>query len=139
MSMSTKHPFLSDGWFAAARSIADKYADDIPEPSVKVQMNNVITDVPFGDGTVRTFVDTSKGQMQVELGTLEKPDVTITLDYDTARKLFVDQDAAAVMQSFMSGKIKVQGAMDKLLAMQATAVPNDAARAAATELKELTE
>jgi putative sterol carrier protein len=137
--MSTKHPFLSDAWFVSARAIADKYAADIPEPAVKVKMNTLVTAVPFGDGTVNTFVDTSNGQMQVEKGELDNPDVTITLDYDTARKLFVDQDSAAVMQAFMSGRIKVQGAMDKLIAMQATAVPNDSAKAAATELKDLTE
>jgi putative sterol carrier protein len=137
--MSTLHPFLSDAWFDAARALADKYADDIPEPAVKVKMNTVITAVPFGDGVVHTFIDTSNGRTQVELGTIDEPDVTVTLDYATARMFLVDQDSAAVMQAFMSGRIKVQGAMDKLLAMQATAVPNDAARAAAAELKALTE
>lgn len=136
--MSTTHAFLSDDWFEAARAIGEKYADQVPEPPVLIKMNQVVTGAPFGDGTIRTFVDTSSGQMVVNKGELEQADVTMTLDYDTARKLFVDQDSQAVMQAFLSGRIKVQGAMDKLLAMQATAVPNEAAVAAATELRDMT-
>ena len=52
------------------------------------------------------------------------PDLTLTTDYDTAKKIFVDQDQAAGMQAFMAGKIKVQGDMMKMMAMQ-TAMPQD--------------
>ena len=41
------------------------------------------------------------------------------MEYATARAAFVSQDQAAVMQAFMSGKVKVEGDMAKLLAMQA--------------------
>ena len=43
----------------------------------------------------------------------------MTTDYETARKIFVDQDPQAGMQAFMAGKVKVQGDMAKLLAAQA--------------------
>ena len=58
----------------------------------------------------------------MELGELDDPDLTMTTDYATARKIFVDQDQAAGMQAFMSGKIKVQGDMMKMMALQ-TAMP----------------
>ena len=48
----------------------------------------------------------------------------MTTDYDTAKKIFVDQDQAAGMQAFMAGKIKVQGDMMKMMAMQ-TGMPQD--------------
>ncbi len=60
----------------------------------------------------------------MELGELDDADVTVTTDYDTAKAMFVDQDPAVAMQSFMTGKIKVQGDMMKLMAMQ-TPMPQD--------------
>jgi hypothetical protein len=136
--MSQTHEFLSDGWFTAAKAITDKYAADIPPTAVAVKMNQVVTGSPFGDD-IKISVDTSSGHLHLEKGEHDKPDVTLTLDYDTARQLFVDQDQAAVMQAFMTGKIKVQGDMAKLMAMQAgNAVPNEAAKSAADELKSMT-
>jgi len=101
-------------------------------------MNQVITDVPFGEGTVNLFMDTSSGDVVMEAGALETPDLTMTTDWDTARKIFVEQDQAAGMQAFMAGKIKVQGDMMKMMAMQ-TSMPNDdIAKQIATEIKDIT-
>jgi putative sterol carrier protein len=73
----------------------------------------------------------------MEKGELDKPDVTLTTDYTTAKKLFVDQDQAAAMQAFMSGKIKVAGDMSKLMMMQA-APPVDAMLTISARIKEMT-
>jgi len=62
---------------------------------MSIRINQVITNVPFGDGTVHAYMDTSGGDVDSDLGSLEGPDATITTDYDTARKLFVEQDQAA--------------------------------------------
>jgi putative sterol carrier protein len=131
--------FLSPEWMDAARAIREKYADQAPPVPHKIKMNQVITGVPFDDsGEVRLYMDTSEGQMAMELGELEGADVTITTDYDTARKIFVDQDPQAGMQAFMSGKIKVQGDMTKLMMMQSSA-PDDLAKTIAQEIKDITE
>jgi putative sterol carrier protein len=75
----------------------------------------------------------------MDLGRLDEPDVTVTTDYATAKAIFVDQDAAAGMQAFMTGKVQVQGDMMKLMAMQ-TAMPSDeASRQIADEIKAITE
>lgn len=113
------HQFLSDDWMAAAKAIREKYADQATKVTTSIRMNQVITDVPFGEGTVNLFMDTSSGDVVMEAGALETPDLTMTTDWDTARKIFVEQDQAAGMQAFMAGKIKVQGDMTKLMAMQA--------------------
>ena len=51
-------------------------------------------------------------------GTSTAPDVTATLDYDTAKAMMVDANPQAAMQAFMAGKIKLQGDMTKAMAMQ---------------------
>ena len=131
--------FLTPEWMDAARGIREKYADQAPAVPHKIRMNQVITDVPFDEtGQVRLFMDTSEGQVHMELGELENADVTVTTDYETARKIFVDQDPQAGMQAFMSGKIKVQGDMTKLMMMQSTA-PDATALAIAQEIKAITE
>ncbi len=124
---------------AATKEIREKYADQVPEVTASIRINQVVTDVPFGDGEVHSYIDTSAGQMTMELGELDDPDATVTTDYATAKALFVDQDQAASMQAFMSGKIKVQGDMMKLMAMQ-TAVPsNETTDKIADEIKAITE
>ena len=102
-------PFLSSEWMDAARAIRAKYQDQAPKITAVIRINQVITDVPFGDGTVKSYMDTSTGQMEVELGELENPDATVTTDWATARAIFAMNDQAAAMQAFMGGKIKVAG------------------------------
>jgi len=132
------HPFLSDEWMAAAKAIREKYADQAAKVTTSIRMNQVITDVPFGDGTVNLFMDTSSGDVVMEAGSLETPDLTMTTDWDTARKIFVEQDQAAGMQAFMSGKIKVTGDMMKMMAMQTSMPQDDIAKQIATEIKDIT-
>jgi putative sterol carrier protein len=132
------HQFLSEGWIAAARGIREKYKDEAPMITVNVKVNQVITDVPFGDGTVKSFMDTSSGEVVLELGELPDADATVTTDYATARAIFVNQDQAAGMQAFMSGKIKVVGDMMKVMGMQ-TAIPQtDITKIIADEIKAIT-
>jgi hypothetical protein len=118
------HPFLSDEWIVEARRIREDHAGEgIPVPTV-VRMNQVITEVPFGDGSVEANLDTSSGELVMELGHLEDPDVTVTLDYETARAIFVEGTAQAGMQAFMAGKIRVDGDLAKLVAALQTVNPD---------------
>ena len=132
------HRFLSEEWIAAARGIREKYKDEAPMITVSVKINQVITDVPFGEGTVKSYMDTSSGEVVMELGELPDADATVTTDYATARAIFVNQDQAAGMQAFMSGKIKVVGDMMKVMGMQ-TAIPQtDITKVVADEIKSIT-
>ena len=65
------HQFLSEEWMAAAKAIREKYADQATKVTASIRMNQVITDVPFGDGTVKLFLDTSSGDVVMELGELD--------------------------------------------------------------------
>ena len=130
--------FLTDEWIEAARALRARYSDRLPAVTIEVRINQVVTDVPFGDGTIRAYIDSTDGNLDLELGELDEPDVTLTTDYDTAKAMVVDQDPAVVMQSFMAGKIIVQGDMMKLMAMQ-TAVPvNEASAEFAADLQAIT-
>ena len=132
-----KYPFLSDEWMAEAKAIRQKYAGQGAPIPHKIKMNQIITGVPFGDGEVKLHMDTSSGEVVLEKGHIDDAEVTVTTDYDTARKIFVDQDQAAGMEAFMAGKIKVQGDMTKLMAMQAGA-PDETAKKIADEIKAAT-
>ena len=132
------NPFLSDEWMTEAKAIRAKYEGQTGKVSQSIRVNQMITDVPFGNGTISSFIDTSSGDVVMDIGSLDAPDVTITTDYATAKKLFVDQDAAAAMQAFMGGKIKVQGDMMKMMALQTAMPTDDASKAIAEEIKAIT-
>ena len=133
------HPFLSDEWMAEAKAIRQRYAGQTGTVTQSLKINQVVTDAPFGEGTVQSHIDTSSGDFVMDLGHLDDADVTVTTDYATAKAIFVDQDQAAGMQAFMTGKVTVQGDMMKLMALQ-TAVPNDeATQQIAAEIKAITE
>lgn len=132
-------PFLSEEWMDAAKAIRAKYQDQAPKITAVIRINQVITDVPFGDGTVKSYMDTSSGDMEVELGELENPDATVTTDWATARAIFALNDQAAAMQAFMGGKIKVAGDMMKMMALQTQMPQTDITAKVAEEIKAITE
>ncbi len=125
--MPDTYPFLSENWMAAAQKIREEYSGRLDGGETpEVRMNQIITDVPFGEDTVEIHVDSTAGQMSLAPGHLDDAEVSVTLDYDTARAIFLDP--ATAVQHFMAGKIKVQGDMTKLMGlMQSPTVDPDAA------------
>lgn len=136
--VATAYPFLSPDWMNAARALRESMPLPDTAPPVAVRMNLVVTDTPF-DADVQGHIDTTNGEVVIEDGHLEGPDLTVTVDYATARAIFIDQDAAAAMQAFMGGRIKVDGDLTKMLAMQASAAaPDENAQALADALRDIT-
>jgi putative sterol carrier protein len=82
-------------------------------------------------------MDTSGAEMEMDVGHLENPDLTVTLDYVTAKAILVDGNPQAGMQAFMAGKIKVQGDMTKMMALQSGA-PDPTQAEIAAKIKEIT-
>jgi hypothetical protein len=132
-----QYQFLSDEWVAEARRIRAEFKGKAPEIPVSVRMNQIIRDVPFGDGTIEAHVDTSSGELEMETGHLESPDLTITIGYDTAKAILIDGDAQAAMQAFLGGKIKVDGDITKLLALQSAGLSGNTDPAAIEMAKRL--
>ncbi len=119
----SKFAFLSDDWIAEARRLRAESGRGDEAVDAPVRVNQVITDVPFGEGTINAHVDTTSGVLRIDVGHLDEADATITLDYDTAKALFVDGTPEAGLQAFMAGKITVQGDLAKLLAVVQQASP----------------
>jgi putative sterol carrier protein len=124
------YPFLSDDWIAEARKIRAEFASDpdhqAPAAPASVRMNQVITEVPFGEGKLDAHLDTSSGTLEMETGHLDDPDCTVTLDYETAKAIFVEGTLEKGMKAFMDGKIRVQGDMAKLISALQQLAPPDA-------------
>jgi hypothetical protein len=75
------NPFLSPEWIAEARLIRAKFEGQAPKIPVSIRMNQVVKNVPFGDGVIHSHIDTSSGELVMDLGHLDSPDLTVTTDY----------------------------------------------------------
>ncbi len=117
-----KYAFLSDEWVSEAHKIRAEYQGRTPEIPIPMKMNLIVKDVPFGDGAVQAHLDTTAGELELDVAHLEGPDLTLTVDYTTARAILVDGDPQAVMTAFMGGRIKVDGDITKLLALQSAGI-----------------
>jgi len=87
---------------------------------------------------VDTHIDTTSGEMEMAEGHIEGAEVKLTVPYSVAKAIFVDNNPQAGMQAFMSGQIKVEGDMTKLMAMQGGA-PDATATEMAGKIAEITE
>ncbi len=136
--MSEKYPFLSPMWIEAARNLRKEAMEKTGKIEFELRMNQIVTDLPFEEQELRIYIDTSQGFLDLEMGELEHPDVTVTIDYETAKALFVDQNPQAAVEAFMSGKIKVTGDLTKLLALQGNVMSFESAEGIPTLIKSIT-
>ena len=112
------YPFLSDAWLVEARAIRTEYEGTGAGIDQTIRMNLVVIEVPFGEGTMEAHADTSTGELVLDVGHLETPDLTVTVGYDIARAILVEGNPQAGLQAFMQGRIKVEGDIAKLMALQ---------------------
>jgi putative sterol carrier protein len=132
------YQFLSEEWLDEARSIRAEYDGKGATIDQSIRMNLVIGTVPFGEGTVQAHVDTSSGELVLDTGHIDPVDLTVTLDYDVAKAILVEGNPQAGIQAFMSGKIRVEGDIAKLMALQ-TMTPDPAAVEIGSRIMAMTE
>jgi hypothetical protein len=132
------YQFLSDDWLTEARAIRAEYDGKAATIDHSIRMNLVIGEVPFGPGTVEAHVDTSSGELVLDTGHIEPVDLVVSLDYDVAKAILVEGNPQAGMQAFMAGKIKVEGDIAKLLALQSM-TPDPSAVEIASRIMAMTE
>ena len=134
------YPFLSDEWLEEARKIRAEYEGRTPAIPHVVRMNLVVTGVPFSEDELHAHMDTSSGELVLETGHLEIHDLKITVDYQTAKAILVEGNPQAGMQAFMAGKVRVEGDMAKLMALQgAPAAADPSAAEMAARLRDITD
>ncbi len=115
------HAFLSDGWFEEAERIRAEVDPPVPDVLQDIVINLVVTSGPGGD--VQARMDAGRFLE----GIAEGAPTTLTMPYDLARKMFIENDQTASMQGFMNGQIKVEGDMTKIMMMQAAGPPSEEA------------
>jgi putative sterol carrier protein len=114
------YQFLSDEWIEAAHQLREEFPDAAPVVGVPVRINLVVTEIPFGEGDIQAHLDNSAGDLRLDKGHLAEADLTVTVDYLTAKAILVDGNPQAAMQAFMTGKIRVDGDISKLMELQAS-------------------
>ncbi len=132
------YQFLSDEWLAEAHSIRAEYAGKGGSIDQSIRMNLVVVEVPFGEGALEAHADTSGGELVLGVGHLDPADLTVTVGYDIARAILVEGNPQAGLQAFMQGKIKVEGDIAKLMALQSVS-PDPTAAEIASRIQAMTE
>ncbi len=112
-----RHEFLSRDWLDEFRSITERLNIEPMRVDVALRMNQIISGCPFQDEPLKAFLDTSSGVVTLDLGELDNADLTVALDYETAKSLFVEFNPQRAIESFIAGKILVTGDMTKLLGL----------------------
>jgi hypothetical protein len=125
--------FLSDGWFEEAEKIRAEIDPEVPEAIQGLVINLLVKDGPSGD------IEAKMEAGRFAKGLADDAPTKLTVPYDIARKMFIEQDPQASMQAFMSGQIQVEGDMTKLMAMQAAGQPSEKALAVQKRIFEMTE
>ena len=128
------YTFLSDQWLTEAAKIRDELGvggESATAPAGNIKLNVVVTGGPEGDREVHL----ANGNFGV--GLLSDAPTKMTVPFDVAKQVFIDGNQQAAMQAFMSGQVKVEGDMTKIMAMQAQA-PNQAQQDFAAKIKEIT-
>jgi hypothetical protein len=131
------HPFLSDEWIAEARRIHEEYRGKVQNKPPEVQVNLSVKDVPFGPGLIDAHLDTSSGELEIDLGHLRDARVKLTLDYETAEAIILDPQSA--MSAFFGGRIKVDGDFATIVILQGVmANPDPIANEVAQKIRGIT-
>ncbi len=132
-----KHPFLSDEWFAIVEQLVEDHGADAPgAPDITV--NVTVTDTPFG-AERHMHMGSQGGKGHWGIGHADSSDLGLTTDYETAREVFLSGEPQAGMQAFMTGKVRIQGDMAKLMASQAAGGGPGANTALAEAIQGITE
>jgi len=109
--------FLSDDWIAAAKKVQAE-STDLGDPAVTVRMNLDVTGVPadIAAGEVEAHLDTSDGELDLDVGHMDDPELAIKIDYQVAKEILVDGNSQAGINAFMAGKVKLlTGDLAKLM------------------------
>lgn len=125
--------FLSDEWFAKVKELSE----DAGELNVPGAMKDLVINlnVTLSDGSTKA-VHLTGGQFAP--GTASNAPVTVSVPADVAKKIFIDLDSQAGMQAFMSGQMRVEGDVTKLMVLQ-TVQPSAEFRDLLEDIKDVTE
>ncbi len=125
------YKFMSDEWFAKVEELTEEVNPEIPAAAAELKLNIAVTDE---EGEKELSIAGGK----MGKGHIEDASVKITLPMDLARKMFIEQDNSAGMQAFMSGKMKIEGDMSKLMTLQ-NVKPTESQEVLTEKIREITD
>ncbi len=125
--------FLCDEWFDEAEKIRAEIAPEVPAIIKDLVINLKVTGGPSGD------VEAKMDGGRFVKGLAADAPTTLTVPYDVAKKMFIENDQNASMQAFMSGQIQVEGDMAKIMSMQAAGPPSPEAVTVQERVRAMTE
>ena len=127
------HQFLSDSWFDEIKELRDAADIPVPEAIKDLVINVEVNGGPGGDVTAHMKAG------RFEKGLAEGAPTKLILPFDIAKKMVVEGDQNAATQAFMSGQIKVEGDMTKLMSMQGAGPPSEAQKELEEKIRAMTE
>lgn len=123
--------FLSQAWFDKLNELNAQAGElNLPPTLANLLINITInTDTPV--------------MLHLKSGKLSKNHTdnaisTITIDKETLSKVILDNDTDAAVEAFMTGKIRIDGDMAQVMALQ-SAKPSQEQKALYKQIKEMTE
>lgn len=109
---------LTDDWFTTVEQLTAAAGElNLPPALANLALNLIVAN------TDSTNTELSLDGGKIKKGLSANAKTTLNMDAETLRKVFLEFDIGAAMQAFMTGKIKVQGDMSQLMALQ-TAQPS---------------
>ena len=106
--------YLSDEWAKSvteAVNAHDAFKQQATGKNVKLQYV-----IATAEGEVKYYTELKDGQATVGIGEIDDPEATLSSDYDTSAALYRNELNATA--AYMSGKLKIQGDLMKLMQLQ---------------------
>ena len=124
--------FLTEEWFSKVDELTAQAGDlNLPPALANLTINLIVS----GSASENTALSLAGGK--IKKGLADSAKTTLRMDAETLRKVFLEFDMTAAMQAFMTGKIKVEGDMLQLMALQ-TAKPSSEQKALYKEVLQQT-
>ena len=110
--------FLTEEWFNEVDRLTAEAGDlNLPPALANTKLNLKVTDTANGD--VNAALDSGV----IKQGFVDNADTTINIDEETLKAIALKGDMNEAMNAFMSGKIRIDGDISQVMALQ-TAKPS---------------
>ena len=123
--------FLTDEWFEQV----EKMGNEAGELNLPPVLANMVVNLKVAEADKTIEANFANGLLHRGLN--ENATTTLLLDRDILQSIITDFDTNQIMGAFMSGKIRVEGDMSQLMAVQ-TARPSAEQKELYTRIKSMT-
>ena len=123
--------FLTDEWFEQV----EKMGNEAGELNLPPVLANMVVNLKVAEADKTIEANFANGLLRRGLN--DNATTTLLLDRDILQSIITDFDTNQIMGAFMSGKIRVEGDMSQLMAVQ-TARPSAEQKELYTRIKSMT-